>query len=295
LLKKLRDQAKQFQQSSKNRNAYDDVCSANPDLTCTEIQRDLNTTRISSVQNLLKSSVRVKQSLSIFYATTGNESPPLGVDDWKFAKEAEGILNMAKHLCTLAQNEHLHNAAYGPVAKKKLHNHLSQSSLLLIDADNWRVDQKDPPRIRVDVATFTAAGKTCLRRALLETERRFFGNRTEVVFTEIPKLKLSDREKGVLVLDKRTCLNGTIISQAQWRDAVNALESVYVGFYVQCKLYDRQEASVENIVVPENMDGVNAEALAEPVAFDDNADIIDLFADEDEVHETIQKSLVTYH
>ena len=40
---------------------------------------------------------------------------------------------------------------------------------------------------------------------------------------------------------------------------------------------------MENIVVPENMDGVNGEALAEPVAFDDNADIIDLFADEDEV------------
>lgn len=57
----------------------------------------------------------------------------------------------------------------------------------------------------------TTNGKTCLRRAILECERRFFNNTTEELFDEddidaSKRIKLSDREKWKLLLDLRTCL-----------------------------------------------------------------------------------------
>ena len=57
----------------------------------------------------------------------------------------------------------------------------------------------------------TSNGRACLRRAILEHERRFFNNTTKELFDEddvdaSKRIKLSDREKGQLLLDLRICL-----------------------------------------------------------------------------------------
>ena len=54
LLKKVRDQAKWFESSSKNHNEYDDILQSNPHLPSTRIQSDLNRTWMCSVYNLVQ-------------------------------------------------------------------------------------------------------------------------------------------------------------------------------------------------------------------------------------------------
>ena len=87
--------------------------------------------------------------------------------------------------------------------------------------------QPKAPRTVVRVDTFSANGLECRCRALLETERRLFGNKNETTFNETndePDLTLSEREKGVLVLDKRTSFRGSVLGQAEWKSAVKSLE-----------------------------------------------------------------------
>ena len=54
-------------------------------------------------------------------------------------------------------------------------------------------------------------------------------------------LELTQREKAVLVLDKRSCCRGSILSSAQWKDAVAALKVFYIEFYIKSKAYDRKK------------------------------------------------------
>ena len=72
LLQKLRDQAKWFESSSKHRNDYADMLTANPHLPTTKIQRDLNGTRMSAVYNLIQSSLSSKRALLTYKALYPN-------------------------------------------------------------------------------------------------------------------------------------------------------------------------------------------------------------------------------
>ena len=54
-------------------------------------------------------------------------------------------------------------------------------------------------------------------------------------------MTLSEREKGVLVLDKRTSFKLSVLGQADWKSAVKSLEKFYTDYYVQCKHHDHEE------------------------------------------------------
>ena len=57
------------------------------------------------------------------------------------------------------------------------------------------------------------------------------------------KMKLSQREMATLVLDKRTCMQKSVMgSKEEWVEAANALEISYVDFYQRIKLYDREKS-----------------------------------------------------
>ena len=54
-------------------------------------------------------------------------------------------------------------------------------------------------------------------RELLENERSFFGNTEEIKFAESREqcdMRLSDREKVILLLDKRACHRKSVFSSA---------------------------------------------------------------------------------
>ena len=96
LLKKLSDQRKQFESSSKHRNDYDDMLAANPYLPTTKIQRDLNGTRMSAVYNLIQSSLRSKRALLAYKAMHPSAPRFLKEDDWNFSVEVEAVLCISK-------------------------------------------------------------------------------------------------------------------------------------------------------------------------------------------------------
>lgn len=63
-----------------------------------------------------------------------------------------------------------------------------------------------PKRIPTNENLIRLTGKTCLNIAILETERRFFGNKEDIIFDEGRKendMSLSDWEKDIFLLGKR--------------------------------------------------------------------------------------------
>ena len=75
--------------------------------------------------------------------------------------------------------------------------------------DSWDGKSTIAPRMTINVNDMSDNMRTCRMRAILELERRFFGNKEEYVFEDnehvyFPELNLSDCEMVCLVLDKRT-------------------------------------------------------------------------------------------
>ena len=134
-MEKLRDQAKYFHSTHKNRVNYDLFLRMHPELPLNTILRDLNETRISSRHNLIRSSLRLKQTLTMYFGAYQLRQF-LEEVDWEFAREAEAVLNVSKDVCTIAQNETLLNSAFGPVMKKVLHKKLKAPEIAMFDVAN---------------------------------------------------------------------------------------------------------------------------------------------------------------
>ena len=284
LEKKLNNQAKHFSASGTNRQRYIDIIGSAEDrdsLPQTMIKQDLCGTRMSSFHGLVRSTLKIKKCLDLYFANRKNErnstiSDYLDADDWQLALETEAILNISKDLVTISQTETKLNAAYGPVVRNATYKKLVSDKIEIIDTDNWGATQR-APRKEVDVNTFSRIGRICRQRAILECERRFFGHNGEETMDEEGAqaiMKLSRREKAALVLDKRTCMQSSILpDRVSWLDAVNELKKIYVEFYQQRKRHDRETMRLEN--------GQDEEVLCEATAQDtqSSSKIIDIFGD----------------
>ena len=57
------------------------------------------------------------------------------------------------------------------------------------------------------------------------------------------KMKLSKREMATLHLDKRTCLQKSILSiKDEWMEVKQELQTFYIGFYKKRKHHDREKS-----------------------------------------------------
>ena len=101
-----------------------------------------------------------------------------------------------------------------------------------------------PTRSEAKVESFTLAGKICRKRALLESERRFFNDETEETFaesnTEI-EMNLTDREKATLLLDPRTTWSKQVLDDAtMWNDFKDELKCFHRACRVQITAFYRE-------------------------------------------------------
>ena len=96
--------------------------------------------------------------------------------DREFALQAEAVLNASKDLCTLSQIKKQLNAAYSLVVKKKLYDNLTSDTMMVINIRSWGTKSR-APRKPIKIHTFCKNALKCQRRAQLECERRFFGNK----------------------------------------------------------------------------------------------------------------------
>ena len=160
----------------------------------------------------------------------------LTAEDWEFCREVEGVLRIQKHLTTLSQNEEKLNASFGPLLKQQTRTNLTAGIIELIDIESWSTYSR-VPRLEKYVNDMSKAGRICRKRAILETERSFFGNHTEDTYDEqeglsneqiTKRVEMSDREFGVLLLDPRTCFDEIILDRAGWKKAFKVLEDEYI-------------------------------------------------------------------
>jgi len=296
LEKKLNAQAKHFASTHANRVRYACIiANANLDypLPTTMIKQDLCGTPMSSFHQLVRSTLKIKKSLDLYFLTRRRERGStindfLSQDDWKLAVEVEATLNIAKDVVTISQTESKLNAAYGPVVRNATYKKLTSDKIMVIDITNWDNSMARAPRKEVEVDTFSEAGRECRARATLECERRFFGNNgNETMDAEgaQAKMKLSQREMATLVLDKRTCMQKSVMgSKEEWVEAANVLETYYVDFYKRRKLYDR-EKSRENRDIKDNLQEPVGEgqSSAKTFRFEDDDSDSGSIGDEDEI------------
>ena len=253
LLKMLRDQARHFSAVHTNRVKYDKFLEENPHLPGSSIQVDLNDTRMSSVHGLIRSSLRIKRTLTRYFATY--DIPVyLNNEDWEFAREVEGVLNISKDLVTLSQNEKKINSVYGPLFKRTIHQGYLAEAIQLIDIESWGKTTR-APRSPKKINAFSIRGRECRKRAMLECERRFFGNTEETTFEDQGcsdddiRVKMTKREFATLLLDPRTCVDPDVLDSDGWQEALTILEGFYVDYYVTMKAYDRKKVSETNACV----------------------------------------------
>ena len=82
-------------------------------------------------------------------------------------------------------------------------------------------------------------------RTFLQHERRFFNNKSEITFAEANSefcVNLSNRERALLVLDKRVCWSRSVSDDANdWTDCKNKLMHYHVKHYIQTKAHEREK------------------------------------------------------
>ena len=143
-------------------------------------------------------------------------------------------------------------------------------------------------------------------------QAEFFDNRVEeVLAADNSGLQLLQQEKFVLVLDKITTMNGKVLTKAEWQKAFDGLKICYIKLYVIAKAYERENFGTTGIAVsglllctlfvyyffvrcldcyvifyfslllqvtPTEIVDNTADEI--PLAYDDAADIVDIFSDE---------------
>ena len=111
--------------------------------------------------------------------------------------EFEAILRYTSRLTNICRNEEKLNGVYGLVMRKSLHGSLSMGTTHVINADLYSSNKVmiRPTRLEVNTNSFAETRKTCIRRDLLECERRFFNNKTKFAFAE------SNREFDMILLN----------------------------------------------------------------------------------------------
>ena len=120
----------------------------------------------------------------------------------------------------------------------------------MINVDKWSSNktQARSTSSEAKVESFSVHSKICRKRALLETERRFFNNKIEETFAvsnaEIA-MKLTDREKATLLLCPRIFSNKQELDdRSKWNDCKEELKHCFRACCVQNKAFTGKTMTV---------------------------------------------------
>ena len=121
--------------------------------------------------------------------------------DWNLIGEFEAVLNVTKIVSTLSQYESLYTGAFKTLLKISIFHRLRSGKLQVVDINQVT---KSPTVIRtwININELSDVGEECVRRCLLEGERRWCGNKTEILNNSAPVI--GHRELLSTLLDIRT-------------------------------------------------------------------------------------------
>ena len=150
--------------------------------------------------------------------------------EWKQIVEIEGVLNISQVLTNMLQYENLYTGVYSTLIKRHVYQLLLRNTIRLVDL---KLAKQLPqlPRVNSDVWSMPMLGYTCRNRALLEFERRFMRNTSEVPFDDPGEIEINKRQLISMLLDLRT-LNYMGYTDI-YTKAINLLLKEYVRFSVQ--------------------------------------------------------------
>ena len=166
-------------------NRHEDLMAVGKDLgdcPTIKIKVDYNTTRIAAVHGLLYSELRLCRALKAYdlkYSPGWTFGSGTNTNDWQVAAEFEAVLNCTRITSTLAQVEKKYMAAYTLLIKQMALNKL-KAPLEVVNLSKVTASPK-LKRESMSHDLLTTEGETARVRALLEGERRWCGNKDEVV------------------------------------------------------------------------------------------------------------------
>jgi len=147
----------------------------------------------------------------------------------------------------LSQNKEKMNGAYVGVIKKRTYEKLPAESIDLIKLDEWKRYVR-PLREAKMISNFSDAGNTCRKCAILELERRFYGDKTEFIFEGTPeeinkKLQYTEIELGAIAIDPSTCLQEDLLDRHSWKQVMRLLQDEYVELFCTIEKKKPQETT----------------------------------------------------
>lgn len=177
LMKKASNTAKHFSYGTRT-GKLKDIARRLGDAAVIKPQNDVNGTHVAAQRGLLYSLIHLAKAIKVYQLETFKEDQCLTSLDWKQFHEFEAILSITLILTTMAQYERLYRAAYGAIIKQLTYDRLVSPTIMVAKAD---VNTKSPRLVQepIEVGSMTAAGSTCLERAIIETEQRFLGSTSE--------------------------------------------------------------------------------------------------------------------
>jgi len=115
---------------------------------------------------------------------------------------------------------------------------LWNENLAVIDMGN--VSKTEMMRNETSISILSNVGKEARKRAILERERRFCGNKTEDITGS--HVVMNKMERVAMLLDLRTS-SGSHVDKATYVMAKENLKDVYTEFVLQCEKYSAIEAN----------------------------------------------------
>lgn len=196
--KTAHDMGKYFSYSTRNDDLAE--CCKSVEAATLKIKLDINGTRVTAQHGLLYSILRLNKALMLFqmkYAVDWSLKPT----DWENIKNIDAVLAIADKAIKLAQHEKLFMGALSSLVKMDMLKLLRSVSISVVDLEAVTASPR-MPKVEMGVEDLSPVISECLRRACLEAERRYCGNKTE-------ELTWSDycpskRELGATLLDLRT-------------------------------------------------------------------------------------------
>ena len=155
------------------------------DVPKVRLQLDHNTTRVAAQHRLLFSLIRMNKSLKMFelsfvpHMKSGKTYPKIEGEEWTAMFEIEAVLYQTQKITLLAQHEEAFCGSYAPVIQQKVNKALMLGELLVVDIDQICSSPK-LPRVKKPFDSFSAVGRQCWLRAIVELQRRFCGNKLNV-------------------------------------------------------------------------------------------------------------------
>ena len=116
--------------------------------------------------------------------------------------DIEGFLNISQVLTKMSQYEKLYTGAYSTFIKRHVYQLLRRNTIWIVDLKSVK-QQPQLPRVNLDVRSMTMLGSTCHNSYLLEFERRFMRNISEVPFGDPGEIDIIDRKLISMLLDLR--------------------------------------------------------------------------------------------